>query len=122
MRRLIALGAGRARWMQCGPAVRSRHLLILVAAMLLGVLAPSRTATAEGAPEPAAAPALERLTLEQAFVKTFKRDYVYLERLDDAVSVMRQLPNWFEHYNEVRPHRGLKMRSPREFRRLHSAS
>jgi putative transposase len=55
--------------------------------------------------------------VSEAFVKTFKRDYVYLNRLDDAETVMRQLPNWFEDYNENAPHKGLKMMSPREFRR-----
>jgi hypothetical protein len=30
---------------------------------------------------------------------------------------MRQLPPWFDDYNEVAPHRGLKMRLPREYLR-----
>jgi len=56
--------------------------------------------------------------MAEAFVKTFKRDYV--ERMDraDAISVMRQLNAAFEHYNEVHPHSALKMLSPRMFRRL----
>lgn len=54
----------------------------------------------------------------EAFVKTLKRDYVYLNRLDDAASVLKQLPAWFEDYNENAPHKGLNMKSPREFRRL----
>lgn len=55
--------------------------------------------------------------MAEAFVKTFKRDYV--ERMDrcDALSVMRQLQSAFEHYNEVHPHSALKMLSPRMFRR-----
>jgi transposase InsO family protein len=57
--------------------------------------------------------------MAEAFVKSFKRDYVYLNRLDDAASVMRQLAHWFDDYNEVHPHRGLRMRSPREYRRLY---
>ena len=56
--------------------------------------------------------------MAEAFVKTFKRDYV--ERMDraDAISVMRQLNAAFEHYHEVHPHSALKMLSPRMFRRL----
>jgi len=55
--------------------------------------------------------------MAEAFVKTFKRDYV--ERMDrcDAFTVMRQLSAAFEHYNEVHPHSALKMLSPRMFRR-----
>jgi len=55
--------------------------------------------------------------MAEAFVKTFKRDYV--ERMDrsDAISVMRQLTAAFEHYNDVHPHSALKMLSPRMFRR-----
>jgi putative transposase len=54
--------------------------------------------------------------MAEAFVKTFKRDYV--ERMDccDAVTVMRQLRSAFEHYNDVHPHSALKMLSPRMFR------
>ncbi len=54
----------------------------------------------------------------EAFVKTFKRDYVYLARLPNADAVLSQLEAWFEDYNEAHPHRGLGMKSPREFRRL----
>jgi putative transposase len=55
--------------------------------------------------------------MAEAFVKTFKRDYV--ERMDrcDALTLMRQLRSAFEHYNEVHPHSALKMLSPRMFRR-----
>lgn len=53
--------------------------------------------------------------ISEAFVKTFKRDYVYLHELHDAQTVIRQLPSWFNDYNENAPHKGLKMRSPREF-------
>ena len=55
--------------------------------------------------------------MAEAFVKTFKRDYVYLHRLETAATVLKHLPMWFEDYNEVHPHKGLKMRSPREYRR-----
>lgn len=56
--------------------------------------------------------------MAECFVKGFKRDYVYLHRLESADSVMRDLARWIDDYNEVHPHRGLKMRSPREYRRL----
>jgi putative transposase len=32
----------------------------------------------------------------EAFVKTFKRDYVYLNELHSAAHVLAQLPAWFE--------------------------
>lgn len=57
--------------------------------------------------------------MAECFVKGFKRDYVYLHRLESAETVMRQLAVWVADYNEVHPHKGLKMRSPREYRRLH---
>lgn len=60
--------------------------------------------------------------MAESFVKSFKRDYVYLNRLDDAQAVMRQLPAWFDDYNEVHPHRGLNMKSPREYRSLHATA
>jgi transposase InsO family protein len=58
--------------------------------------------------------------MAEAFVKTFKRDYVYLNRLETAATVLAHLPTWFEDYNEVHPHRGLKMLSPREYLRCNS--
>lgn len=51
----------------------------------------------------------------EAFVKTFKRDYVWFGDLSSAESVMKQLPFWFEDYNNNAPHKGLGMKSPREF-------
>lgn len=54
--------------------------------------------------------------MAEAFVKTFKRDYVYLHRLESASSVLLELHRWFDDYNNVHPHRGLNMRSPREYR------
>jgi len=53
--------------------------------------------------------------MAEAFIKSFKRDYVYLSRLETAESVLNQLAEWFEDYNERAPHRALRMRSPREF-------
>ena len=58
------------------------------------------------------------LGMAAAFVKTFKRDYVYINRLESAETVMRTLADWFEDYNDHHPHKGLRMRSPRDFRRL----
>jgi putative transposase len=56
--------------------------------------------------------------IAEAFVKTFKRDYVYLGKIDDAATVIAQLPAWFADYNENHPHKGLKMLSPKQFRHL----
>lgn len=53
--------------------------------------------------------------MAEAFVKTFKRDYVALHPKPDAAAVMRALPAWFDHYNRLHPHRALGYRSPREF-------
>lgn len=60
--------------------------------------------------------------MAEAFVKTFKRNYVYLNDVPDAETVMRCLPIWIEDYNCNHPHSGLKMKSPREFRSLKLAS
>jgi len=56
--------------------------------------------------------------IAEAFVKTFKRDYARLSILPDAATVITLLSAWFEDYNEVHPHSGLKFLSPREFLRL----
>jgi putative transposase len=56
--------------------------------------------------------------MAEAFIKTFKRDYVTVHPLTNARSVMDHLSAWFEDYNENHPHKGLKMMSPREYRRL----
>ena len=53
--------------------------------------------------------------IAEAFVKTFKRDYVRVNPLPDAHTVLRQITGWFLDYNESHPHSGLGMRSPREF-------
>lgn len=55
--------------------------------------------------------------MAEAFVKTFKRDYVWFGDLSSAISVMNQLPQWFNDYNENAPHKGLKMMSPRQYLR-----
>lgn len=54
--------------------------------------------------------------MAEAFVKTFKRDYVYLNDLPDAATVLAKLPEWFADYNRCHPHKGLRMKSPWEYR------
>lgn len=53
--------------------------------------------------------------LSEAFVKTFKRDYLRVNPLPDADAVLRQIAGWIDDYNEIHPHSALRMRSPREF-------
>ena len=54
--------------------------------------------------------------MAESFVNTFRRYYLSRMDLSDALTVMRQLPAAFEHFNEVHPHSSLKMKSPRQFR------
>lgn len=54
--------------------------------------------------------------MAEAFVKTFKRDYVYVNDLPNAGAVLERLPLWFADYNHQHPHKALGMRSPAEFR------
>lgn len=55
--------------------------------------------------------------LSESFVKTFKRDYVKVNQIESAEDVLNQLHLWFEDYNNFHPHKGLKMLSPREYRK-----
>lgn len=55
--------------------------------------------------------------MAEALVKTTKRDYAWFADLSCAEVLMGQVPSWFEDYNENAPHKGLGMKSPREFRR-----
>jgi putative transposase len=57
--------------------------------------------------------------MSEAFVKTFKRDYLRVSPVPDAKTALDQIAGWFDDYNENHPHSGLPMRSPREFRRAH---
>ena len=57
----------------------------------------------------------ESNVISEAFVKTFKRDYVYPNDISSARAVMEKLDEWFKDYNERAPHKALKMLSPREF-------
>jgi transposase InsO family protein len=59
--------------------------------------------------------------MAEAFVKTFKRDYVYIADVWDPATVLDLLPKWFDDYNENHPHKGLKMMSPNQYRRAHAA-
>ena len=54
--------------------------------------------------------------LAEAFVKTFKRDYVNGAELRDAESVLAQLGDWFHDYNTRAPHSALGMRSLADYR------
>ena len=51
----------------------------------------------------------------EAFVKTLKRDYARVQPRPDADTVLARIGGWIADYNEHHPHRGLGMRSPREF-------
>jgi transposase InsO family protein len=53
--------------------------------------------------------------MSEAFVKTFKRDYVRVNPLPDAQRALLQIAGWIADYNDVHPHSALRMRSPREF-------
>jgi len=60
--------------------------------------------------------------MAEAFVKTFKRDYAYVNDLSSADRVREQIAGWFEDYNEKAPHKALDLKSPREYRRLNRVS
>jgi len=60
--------------------------------------------------------------MAEAFVKLFKRDYVYTNELWTAESVLRRLSEWFLDYNCNHPHSGLQMRSPLEYREANTVS
>ena len=45
--------------------------------------------------------------MAEAFVRTIKRDYVRISPRPNAEAVLRQLPAWIAHYNEVHPHKAL---------------
>ena len=57
--------------------------------------------------------------MSEAFVKTLKRDYLRVSPVPDAKTTLDRIAGWFDDYNENHPHSGLRMRSPREFRRAH---
>ena len=58
--------------------------------------------------------------MSEAFVKTFKRDYVRINPLPDGVTGLRRIPGWIDDDNEIHPHSAPRMRSPREFIRANT--
>lgn len=52
--------------------------------------------------------------MAEAFVKTFKRDYVYNHDCDTPEAVLALLPAWFEDYEQA-PHSALAYLSPSEY-------
>jgi putative transposase len=58
--------------------------------------------------------------MSEAFVKTIKRDYVYVSDCYDAQTVLNLMPKWIEDYNNNAPHSALKMKSPKQFRASHN--
>jgi putative transposase len=53
--------------------------------------------------------------MAEAFVKTFKRDYVRVSPIPDANTALALIDSWMEDYNTVHPHSRLGYRSPREY-------
>jgi transposase InsO family protein len=53
--------------------------------------------------------------MAEAFVKTFKRDYVRMGLIPDAAAALALIDSWMEDYNTVHPHSRLGYRSPREY-------
>jgi putative transposase len=53
--------------------------------------------------------------MAEAFVKTFKRDYVRVSPIPDAATALALIDAWMEDYNTVHPHSRLGYRSPREY-------
>ncbi len=53
--------------------------------------------------------------MSEAFVKSLKRNYVRVNPLPDAETVLTLIGDWIEDYNENHAHSGLKWRSPHEF-------
>lgn len=53
--------------------------------------------------------------MSEAFVKTFKRDYLRISPLPDGQTALQKIAGWIDDYNDIHPHSALGMRSPREF-------
>jgi putative transposase len=60
--------------------------------------------------------------MAERFVKTMKHDYVAFMDKPDVPTALAHLAAAFEQYNERHPHKALKYRSPREFRRAAASS
>jgi putative transposase len=48
--------------------------------------------------------------MAEAFVKTFKRDYVRVSPIPDAAAALALIDTWMEDYNTVHPHSRLGYR------------
>ena len=55
--------------------------------------------------------------MAEAFVGSFKRDYVYVNDCYSSDSVIKMLQEWIKDYNENAPHSALGYKSPVEFRK-----
>jgi putative transposase len=55
--------------------------------------------------------------IAEAFVKTFKRDYVRMNPIPDAATALAAIEAWMTDYNKVHPHSRLGYRSPGDYRR-----
>ena len=55
--------------------------------------------------------------MAEAFVKTIKRDYVYVSDCFSAEETMGLLEGWIFDYNNEASHSGLGMKSPVEYRK-----
>ena len=55
-------------------------------------------------------------------MRIFKRDYLNVDPISDAATVLAQIDGWFEDDNENHPHSGLGMRLPGEFIRARTAT
>jgi transposase InsO family protein len=53
--------------------------------------------------------------MAEAFVKTFKSDYVRGNPIPNAAVALALIDHWMEDYNTVHPHSRLGYRSPREY-------
>ncbi len=58
--------------------------------------------------------------MAEAFVRTFKRDYVRVSPIPDAATAIAAVDGWIADYNEAHPHSRLGYRSPREYIRAMS--
>lgn len=60
--------------------------------------------------------------MAESFVKTFKRDYVYMHDRPDATTVLAQMHRWVEDYNTKQPHSALQYMPPRMFRQKQASN
>jgi len=53
--------------------------------------------------------------MSESFNGTFKRDYVYMNCLDDFETIKNQMEGWINEYNTYAPHSSLDMMTPHEY-------